>query len=156
MERNKVALTLITAAAILGLTPFAISETSVDKQVVEFEPKANVSIVSNNSSNVSLGLAPGKKGLNFGDLPLQSTQRARKTVDLDASDKALVIIKDSGNASEFLRYDEKHYFQGQKEIKIEFETEEPGYYEGDLKLKILTPRNELGKKWIELRSLLYF
>lgn len=156
MESNKIALTVISVAALIGAAPFVISQTSVETQNVEFKPQANVTIVDNSTENVSLGVAPGGEGLDFGQMPLQATKRARKTVKLNSSKKALALTTSSGNISEFLEYEEKIYFEGLKEVEIKFRADEPGYYNGTLRMKILTPKNEVGKKWLDLRSRLYF
>ncbi|WEL19276.1 hypothetical protein [Candidatus Nanohalococcus occultus] len=154
LDRNKKIIAgLVGLTALVGLVPFVIAETSVETQTVEFNPRANVtSDPVNSSENVSLGVAPGGNGLNFGELPIRSTKQARKTVELNSDQKALIKISSSGNVSEFLVYNDTVYFEGAEQLEIGFTTLERGYYEGELKMKIMTPRNRIGKKWIELRS----
>lgn len=51
-----------------------------------------------------------------------------------------------------LEYRDKLYFKGQKQVKIRFNASEPGYYVGDVSLKIQTARNRIGRKWLDLKA----
>jgi hypothetical protein len=153
MERKKLTLTLLVISVFIGLMPFVISQTSVETYKADFDAKANVSLSENVSKNASLGVAPGSsEGLDFGNLPLQFTRQARKSLEMDASKKSLVIISSSGNASKYMIYNKSHYFEGSKQVEVAFETEDTGYYTGTLHVKTMTPKNELGERWINLRS----
>lgn len=58
----------------------------------------------------------------------------------------------TGNISGTLQYDEKFYFKGARQMRIKFNATEPGYYTGEVRLKIQTPKNALGNRWLDLKA----
>ncbi|MFB6208117.1 MAG: hypothetical protein ABEJ69_02105 [Candidatus Nanohaloarchaea archaeon] len=96
-----------------------------------------------------VGIITGSN-LRFGRLPVGSA--SIKYINITSSKDALVRISATGNISEMLEYDEKFYFQGSERTSIRFNASKAGYYTGKLELKIQTPKNKLGNRWLDLKA----
>lgn len=150
-RRKLLAAGFFVLAALIGLTPLLLNETALDSRTLTFETNATAVNTSGNES-LNLGVATGEK-LNFGRIPTEG--RSQKYFNVNAGKKALIRLETTGNISEQLDYDRKHFFEGKKEVDIIFNPERPGFYNGNVSMKIYTPVNEVGAAWLELKAKLY-
>jgi hypothetical protein len=150
-RKNAIAAGVFILAVVIGLTPLLLDETTLDSRTLTFEANATAVNTSGNES-VNLGVATGDK-LNFGRIPAEG--RSQKYFNVKAGKKALIRLETSGNISDQLEYEDKHFFEGKKEVKIAFNPERTGFYSGNVSMKIYTPVNEVGAAWLTLKAKLY-
>lgn len=146
MNRTAIyALTVIVLSGLIGASPFILDYSTVN--LVESNYPATVDVVEN-QNNTTLGVN-ADRDLDFGEIP--EGVNATKFISVSVEHKSLLNIDSEGNISDLLRYREKMYFQGQKEIPVEVRGMEVGKYEGNVTLKFQVPTNEVGKKWLDLK-----
>lgn len=124
---------------------------AINSQTLSFRANGTALNVSGNGT-VNLGIATGEK-LNFGRIPVDA--KSTKYFQIDAREKALLIVNAEGNISQALEFEKIHYFEGNKEADIVFDPQTPDHFEGNVTVTINTAENEVGARWLDLKSKLY-
>ena len=146
---DKTALTVIGISVLIGLSPFIVEETSVNKD--ENVLYSNVTVVNEETVNGTLGLGVTTvKKLDFGEMP--TTVEYTRKLNVSAPAMTLLTISVDGNISEIMKYERKHYFQGDREIELTLNSSRPGHYDGNVTVKTLTAENEIGERWLYVKS----
>jgi len=155
---RKEALAIVTLAVILtgtyvlaGPASSLVNGEALNSETLTFEANGTALNVSGNDT-VDLGIATGEK-LNFGRIPVEA--KSTKFFNINAREKALLVVRAEGNISEALNFERAHYFEGSREVKLEFDPETVDHFEGNVKVTVKTAANEVGSEWLGLRSKLY-
>lgn len=147
MDSNKLTMTIIGLAILVGLTPLAVEKTFVNSADSSFNTSAKV-VADNPNENVTLGLEAGE-GLAFGEI----TQGVNitKELSMSSSSKGFVKMGSSGNISSHLVYDSQKSFRNNTKIPVKFVADEKGYFTGTILIKTSQPENKVAEKWLELK-----
>jgi hypothetical protein len=149
---NKLAVGIIVLSLALGASPFVADELLVKNQGFSFEANATA-INSTANQTQRIGIVTDSN-MRFGEVP--TGMSVVKFLNVSMPAKGIFEINSQGNISEMLDYQESHYFEGNKEIKIEFNATEPGYYGGSVDIKTQVPMNDIGQRWLDTKySLLH-
>lgn len=142
-----VAAAVILVSAGLGATPFALDHFTTDTREDTFTTAIKVIPDGNNTS---IGLA-ASHNLNFG--AYETEANVTKFVKMNTGNyTVLSTLEAEGNITEFITYPDKVYFQGVKRIPVKANPQKVGYYTGNVTVKTQIPKNEVGKKWLKLKS----
>lgn len=143
------AASVIVLSGLIGATPFIVNETSLENAEKDF----NASVyVMEDSDDRGLGIN-ADRNLEFGRLA-QGTN-ATKFLNLSVGKKSMLYISSEGNISEVLVYEDRIYFEGDREVELEAKGDKPGSYVGDLKVEFEIPRNQVGRYWLDLKHQVY-
>ncbi len=151
---SRLAASIIIVSVLLGLAlsvPGYLDSNHTVSGEREFRAKAKVINVSGNSTK-NIGIV-GDPRLDFGVLPHEAG--SAKFLDLQAAKKSFITLSASGNISEFLEYERKAYFQGDRQIKIHFDANETGFFAGNVSVGIQTPVDRWGSLWLDVKSSFY-
>lgn len=146
---DKLTVAIIGISVLVGASPFLVEATSVQKTSTQLP--ANVTFVQGETKegNVSVGVNAGSN-LDFGVAPLNVG--VEKTISLEAPNNTLVVTSSSGNITDVLQYDRKKYISGSSDVELRVNGTSPGYYEGQVEVKTMTPENKLGDSWLYVKS----
>lgn len=147
---DKTALTIIGISMLIGLSPVLVEYSSVNTSTIEF--KANATVIDqtpDEGGNLTLGVN-AEREMAYGEMPINVS--TTKILNMTASDGyAYLVVSSNGNISEKLFYNKYNYFNGSKEFNMRFKSGQPGFYSGTVRIKTMTPRNELGAAWLDLK-----
>jgi len=148
LDRKMMALTtFVLVILVTTVTAYTLDKHTLNYQQQSFE--SNVTVLNQtDADNTTLGIDAGQK-LNYGELPQETN--ATKSLEINSSDKVIINIDSTGNISDSLYYD-RQYFQGYREVGLEYRAMEPGNYTGDVNLEIITSDNVVGDYWIRFRG----
>jgi hypothetical protein len=154
MNSNYVAGGIVAICIVIGASPLIADSLLLNISNVELP--ANASVEQQNRSqdeNLSLGLAASSQ-LRFGQVP--ENVNTSKRISLNAGPSpTLVTVSAKGNISSRLEFQKRHYFSGNRTVKLEFIGSDPGYYEGTVNVKTEDPRNTLGVRWLAVKQRFY-
>lgn len=145
---NRIFVAVVGLSILLGLSPFLADGLTTNTLEKKFDANATAVDMDNNTTK-QIGVVTNPS-LRFGKLPVGSA--SVKYVNITSSKMALVNIDVTGNISPMLEYDDKFYFKGEKQAKIRFNASEPGYYQGEVRLKIQTAKNRIGERWLDFKA----
>lgn len=145
-------LLLVGAVTILVTVPIGIEMLMTDTAVSTNSVSINVTADMNNSTDTYLGVN-ADDSLKFGVLPEGSN--ATKRLVLESTSTGLVDVETTGNISESLYYDSSFVMEDSERFEIVAVADEPGFYTGQVKIKIKSADNPVGRQWINLRSYFY-
>ncbi len=147
MDRiNLVVGSVLVLSVLIGASPFIFDEVSVEKHEENFN--TSISVVDAEGEKMSFGVN-ADQNLQFGTI-VEGTN-ATKFINMSTAEKSLLTVKTEGNISEFMFYDEKMYFRGDKQIPLEVQGRESGNYTGTVNLEFQIPENKVGRKWLGLK-----
>lgn len=151
MNKTTLAAALIVGlSGLIGATPFILDSQTIDFHNEEFN--SSVAVLDQTGNNTSLGINSDPT-LDFGYIPQGSN--VTKFLNMSAKKKSVLSIKSDGNISNFLEHKDHMYFQGYKQIPLEFKGREPGNYTGNITLRFEIPENQVGKHWLDLKYWFY-
>ncbi|MFB6100200.1 MAG: hypothetical protein ABEK16_02905 [Candidatus Nanohalobium sp.] len=142
------AVTVLIVLGVLAAVP-ALNNYTIKEIDRTFQTSADI-LPKGASENLTVGIAAGE-GLSFGIIPVSANKT--KFLNITAPEKIMLRVDASGNISEYLSYDPKHYFNGSKRIPIELNPEKPGNFTGVVEVNIQRPKGKVGEKWLKLKSL---
>ena len=148
------AIIVAALAVVAGATPFLVDQWSTETDT----RTENMSVTVINSSNVEnntdlrLGLNT-EANFEYGELP--QGVAVRKSLVINGSEPVMVQLDVSGNISKWTDYEKNYYFNGTREIPVEVNSTETGYFAGELEITTTTPANGVGETWLDLKSSLY-
>ncbi len=145
-------LILIVAVALAVAIPIGLEMLMTDTAVSTRPASLNVTADMNNSTDMYLGVN-ADNSLKFGVLPEGSN--ATKRLVLESTSTGLVDVETRGNISSYLDYDSSFVMKGSERFEIVAIADEPGYYAGEVEIKIQSANNLIGKKWINVKSYFY-
>lgn len=147
--RKKALAGLAVIVALVLLSPIIADQVLLQEEKITFPASANVTPPANNSSE-QVGLKAGSNNLSYGRITVENNET--RFIQLTAEKKTSFTLKASGNISEYLAFDSKHYYNGTNNISVEFRPEKVGYYEGKLSIKAVYPKMGLGARWLEIKQ----
>lgn len=151
MEKTTVAAAIIILFSVsIGASPFLLDTFTVDRSIMRYRLQANITA---NAGNTSIGVSPGDN-FNFGKV--EQNTNITKYLKIGANERKILVEVDArGNITEFLNYEDTHYFSGEKKIPVELVTRgnKTGYYNGIANFTITMPQNQVGQLWTKLKSL---
>jgi len=148
MDRTKIlASSALFLCLLISVSLFVLDQTSVKNQEQKYNTSIQV-VDAENKKNMSFGIN-ADRNLRFGRI-ITGTN-ATKFLNMSSGKKSLLTVNTEGNISEFMVYEEKMYFQGDKQIPLEVRGREPGNYTGTVNLEFQIPENEVGRKWLDLK-----
>lgn len=137
---------VIVAAVLTGLTPYFVENSLIDSDIRNFNASANVTEKTNQSSAGILT----EQSLEFGRMTAGTG--VAKFFNFSAQEEILVEFSANGNISEKLTTPGAVYFTDDRQLEVKFQSEEPGYYDGELVLKISSSDSRIGRFWLETKS----
>lgn len=148
---DNLAASIIILSLIVGATPFIVEAHSVEKNQISLNTNMTVSNQTpEQGGNLTVGIASGNN-MFYGRLA--PNVGSTKSVNISSgSGYTYLRINVTGNISDQMNYKEYHYFNGTKSVDIGARASEPGYYEGTVNFKTMTPRNSIGQAWLDLKS----
>ncbi|MFT4892380.1 MAG: hypothetical protein ACI8Z7_000152 [Candidatus Nanohaloarchaea archaeon] len=149
---NKLAVGVIVLSLAVGASPFIADHFLVKNQGFSFE--ANATAVNNTANQTKrIGIVTNSN-MRFGEVPVGMS--VVKFMNVSMPKKGIFEVNSVGNISEMLDYQESQYFEGNREIRIEFNGTRPGYYNGSVDIKTQVPLNDIGQRWLDTKySLLH-
>ena len=140
----------IFAAVIIlaGIGLYYIDSQKVERQSQQWNVSFTVADANETANQTDIGIETGQH-LHFGKMPNGTNQR--RFIGINSSHYTLALMSSEGNVSEYLEFDEKFAFQGEKEIAVEMQSEKTGYYEGVLKAEMQAPRTRWALRWLEFK-----
>lgn len=149
---NKLAVGVIVLSFAVGVSPFIADEFLITEQSFSFDANATATNSTVNQTK-RIGIVTNSN-MRFGEVP--TGMGVVKFLNVSMPRKGIFEIGSVGNISEMLDYQESYYFEGNKEIKIEFNGTRPSYYNGSVDIKTQVPLNDIGQRWLDTKySLLH-
>lgn len=140
-----------TRVAIAGLLVAIFAYVMVMNEVAiqdeEFTFQSQALVDAENDSTLGVTTDPN---LDFGQVPAGAS--VRKSMDIDTSQLTFVKINSRGNISNNIQYPSTLLLEEGSDIELEFNSSEPGYYEGELNVKAYVSNNRIGERWLRLRA----
>lgn len=147
-NRQKAA--ILGAAATLIIAVSAIA--SLESQIVDRERTLDMSATIEpqmQGNNTTMGINTGQ-GLDYGNVTYSTN--VTKFLQVSADRRSLLTSEVTGNISEHTYYDREIYFEGNRSFEVTVGSDEPGYYEGELKMRFQVPETRWGSRWISLKN----
>lgn len=138
--------TVILAAGLIGASPFILDKTVLNQQEQSIDTSLQV-LGENESDRVGVN---ADRNLNYGALPVETN--STKYLNISSSERAIIRLSAEGNMSEYLDFEDEHYFIGEKNVPVKATAWETGQYNGTLNLESYTSRNKVGDYWIRFRG----
>lgn len=141
---------LIVVAIILISAPLLAESYLTKNKTMTFN--TTMKVVESPAGNKTMGVDAGIN-LNYGKL--SKGFNVTKFINVSSRKKSLVTLKSEGNISEYIHYNETHFFKGENQIPVEVKARDLGFYTGKITLNAQTPKTSYGEPWIELKSLFF-
>lgn len=135
--------TILICLAIFSVLLF--NYAAIDRETNEFEVTAE----SVEANDTGIGVVSDPE-LDYGKTPPGST--VRKKIEIGSERNLMFKINSEGNVSHYLDYPEIEYLEGDDEVEVIYNSEDVGYYDGNLSLDVYTSNYSLGERWLKLRS----
>lgn len=146
-RRTQAAALVIIAAGLIALSPTIADKTLLQHEQLQFNASVNVSTSHNNTSKV--GIAAGSQGLDYGDIG--TGVNSTRFIQMRAENRTYLDFQASGNITPYLSYPDQMYIEGTRNISIELEPGEEGYYTGKITINAEWANGGLGERWMELK-----
>lgn len=151
ISSNQLTLVVLSAALLIGgAASFAAYNIDIDSQQHDFG--VQVWVQPAEGENLTFGFDTGE-GMSYGEVMI-GTNLTRKLNVTNVNEPTYITTEATGNMSEGLEYDRKHFIEDDKKIEYKFVTEsvnQTGYFNGTINFEL----NKAGNKWEErwLRAL---
>ena len=151
LKENKLLAVLASLTILTGLaaaTIQVIDQNQIERTKMSENVSFNITSENGTINETDFGINTGNH-LEFGEMPKGANQT--RFINMTTSHATIARARVEGNASDYLNYEKTLAYQGEKELEVELDAEDAGYYEGKFIVDFQAPKTMYALKWMDIK-----